>query len=81
MATCEKCGGGGWVLHPNPDARSWMWCECHPDAVREVEGFLRRIVGGLKSAADAHPEIQFASLEPSIAKRVLGALRARYREG
>ncbi len=39
------------------------------------EAVERQIVGALKSAKSAHPEIDFASLESSIAKRVLGALK------
>ncbi len=75
--TCTLCNDSGWVIDPNPDARAWNMCECHPDSRRKVEKLLRRIVAGLKSAADAHPEIQFANFEHSIAKRVLGLMRAK----
>ena len=38
---------------------------------------IKAILGALKLAAQAHPEIQYAGFEGSIAKRISGALRPR----
>ena len=35
---------------------------------------IKQVLGALKSAQDAHPQIDFAGLEYSIAKRVIGHL-------
>ena len=72
---CERCGGGGWVPNPSHESKSWDRCECHPEVVDGRENMRRSIVVGLKDAGKAHPEIDFAGLEGSIAKRVFGAIR------
>lgn len=74
---CRRCTDSGWVPDPNPETRSWIWCECHPERKQADEDFLRAVIGGLKLARNVHPEIDYAGFESSIAKRVVGAIRSR----
>jgi len=40
---CKKCRGSGWILHPDPETRCWIPCECTlPPPIEQAIDILRR---------------------------------------
>lgn len=57
--SCKRCGGGGYVLHPNPEARSWVPCDCAlPHPVVRALSVLRRLSDGDPAFALAIDELK-----------------------